>query len=134
MTFTEEDLKQIEAKGLTVAQVSSQIELFKTGIPFTNVYEAATIDNGIIGLNNDNINEAITHFDGKRNDLSLLKFVPASGAATRMFKFLFQFLEEYDPKKESLNSFINKNKLKDFSLFRLSCKYALAYSGTQTEL
>jgi len=119
MTFTEEDLKQIEAKGLTVAQVSSQIELFKTGIPFTNVYEAATIDNGIIGLNNDNFNEAITYFDGKRNDLSLLKFVPASGAATRMFKFLFQFLEEYDPKKESLNSFINKNKLKDFSLFRV---------------
>jgi hypothetical protein len=43
--------------------------------------------------------------------------VPASGAATRMFKFLFQFLAEYNPEKESINSYINKNKAKDLSVF-----------------
>ena len=119
MTFSENDVKQIKAKGLTVDQVNSQIELFKSGIPFTNIYEAATIGNGILALNENNIASFISTFEAKRNNLSLLKFVPASGAATRMFKFLFQFIEAYNPEKESLNAFINKNKLKDFSLFRV---------------
>ena len=47
----------------------------------------------------------------------MVKFVPASGAATRMFKTLFTFLKEYDPLKESINSYINKNQVKELSLF-----------------
>ncbi|MCA0131510.1 DUF4301 family protein [Winogradskyella alexanderae] len=119
MTFTESDLQQIKTKGLSADQVNSQIEQFKSGIPFTNIYEAATIGNGIVALNHDNIASSVSYFEDRRHSLSLVKFVPASGAATRMFKFLFQFLKEYNPEKESLNSFINKNKLKDFSLFRV---------------
>ena len=117
MSFTENDLKQIEAKGMTLQQVESQIELFKSGVPFANISEAATKGNGIIGLNNELIDTAIDHFEERKNDLSLLKFVPASGAATRMFKFLFKFLKEYNPQKESLNAFINKNNFKELSLF-----------------
>ena len=49
--------------------------------------------------------------------MSIIKFVPASGAATRMFKFLFDFLETYNIKKESLNSYINKQKATELSLF-----------------
>ena len=117
MSFTESDIKQIEKKGLTVEKVESQIELFKTGIPFTNIAEAATIGNGIMGLDNQQIDEAVSHFENHKNGLSLLKFVPASGAATRMFKFLFKFLKEYNPQKESLNAFINKNDFKDLAYF-----------------
>ena len=47
MNFTKEDIQQIETKGLTVEKVKSQIELFKKGIPFTNLVAVATIDNGI---------------------------------------------------------------------------------------
>jgi len=119
MSFTASDINQIEEKGLTIEQVQSQINLFKTGIPFTQIVEAATIDNGIIKLNDHTIKTHISKFDSNRENLSLIKFVPASGAATRMFKFLFKFLKEYDPEKESLNAFTNKNKLKDFSLFRV---------------
>ncbi|MEO1030273.1 MAG: DUF4301 family protein [Bacteroidota bacterium] len=117
MSFTENDLKQIEAKGLTLRQVESQIELFKSGIPFMNISEAATKGNGIVGLNDELIDATIDHFEEHKNNLSLLKFVPASGAATRMFKFLFKFLKEYNPKKESLNAFINKNNFRDLALF-----------------
>ena len=117
MSFTEKDKKQIEKKGLTIKDVKSQINTFKTGIPFTNISEAATIGNGITKLNETLINQSISYFEDKKEDISLLKFVPASGAATRMFKFLFQFIEEYDPKEESINSYINKHKLKDMSLF-----------------
>ncbi len=117
MSFTKSDIQQIEAKGLSIRDVESQITLFKSGIPFTNIAEAATIDNGILKLKNENIANSISHFEKEKNKLALLKFVPASGAATRMFKFLFQFVTDYNPKEESINSYINKNGLKDMSLF-----------------
>ncbi|WP_111682373.1 DUF4301 family protein [Winogradskyella tangerina] len=117
MSFTDNDLKQIKAKGLTKEKVEAQIELFKSGIPFTNISEAATIGNGIVELTNELIDAAIDHFEDRKNNLSLLKFVPASGAATRMFKFLFKFLKDYNPNKESLNAFINKNNFRDLALF-----------------
>lgn len=117
MSFTKSDIQQIEKKGLTVNNVESQIELFKSGIPFTNIVEAATIGNGITALDKILIEDSIAFFEAKKNDVALIKFVPASGAATRMFKFLFQFVKEYNPKKESINSYINKNKLKGLSLF-----------------
>ena len=44
MSFTASDINQIEEKGLTIEQVQSQINLFKTGIPFTQIVEAATIE------------------------------------------------------------------------------------------
>jgi len=117
MSFTESDIKQIESKGLTVGKIESQIELFKTGIPFTNIADAATIGNGILAFSEEEKDEAISHFESHKKGLSLLKFVPASGAATRMFKFLFKFLQEYNPKQESLNAFINKNDSKDLAFF-----------------
>lgn len=117
MSFTEKDIQQIEAKGLTLKDVKDQIAIFKSGTPFTNIFEAATLNNGIIKLDDKRIDNAISYFETKKNALSLLKFVPASGAATRMFKFLFQFIDEYDPKEQSINSYINKHKLKDMSLF-----------------
>ncbi|BAO75869.1 DUF4301 family protein [Winogradskyella sp. PG-2] len=119
MSFTKNDINQIERKGLTLQHVESQIELFKTGIPFTNIAEAATIGNGIVALNDKLIKESTTFFEEKKDDISLVKFVPASGAATRMFKFLFQFIKEYNPSKESINAFINKSKLKDLALFSI---------------
>jgi hypothetical protein len=119
MSFTDNGLQQIKAKGLTVKDVESQIALFQSGIPFTNIAGAAVIGNGILALDEESIENSIAYFESKKNDLSLLKFVPASGAATRMFKFLFQFLGEYNPTKESINSYINKNNLKDLELFLL---------------
>ena len=117
MNFTDNDIQQIEAKGLTVAEVESQINIFKSGIPYTNISEAATLGNGITKLNTDLIEAHTSYFETKKNELSLLKFVPASGAATRMFKFLFKFVKEYNPKEASINAYINKNKFKDLSLF-----------------
>ena len=117
MTFSKKDIQQIESKGLNQKDVNKQVELFKTGIPFTNISEAATINNGILVLNDTSIKEFVEIFETEKDNKSLLKFVPASGAATRMFKFLFQFVEQYDPKEQSLNSYINKNKIKELSLF-----------------
>ena len=93
MNFTDLDLKQIIDKGLTLDTINRQIELFKAGVPYTNIFAAATIGNGILQLDEEIINKSIAVFETKKDKVSLLKFVPASGAATRMFKFLFQFVK-----------------------------------------
>ncbi len=117
MSFTDKDLKQIQDNDLTLEKVAKQIEIFEHGIPFTNVSEAATINNGIMPLSESHMADYLSIFERERGNTSLLKFVPASGAATRMFKFLFQFINDYDAKEQTLNAYINKNNLRDLSLF-----------------
>ncbi|MBN4070458.1 DUF4301 family protein [Olleya sp. AH-315-F22] len=117
MKFTENNIKQIEGKGLTVEKVEAQIQLFKTGLPFINLKEAATKVNGILQISDKEQQDFINLFDTKRQALTLIKFVPASGAATRMFKFLFSFLDNYNPNNGSINSYINKNKDTNMPLF-----------------
>jgi hypothetical protein len=115
--FSDKDIKQIESKGLTLQKVMEQINLFETGLPFVTLKDAATIGNGIHGIAEKQKRHYINYFDSKRDQISILKFVPASGAATRMFKFLFQFLKDYNVNNESINSYINRNKAQDLSLF-----------------
>ena len=117
MNFSKKDIQQIENRGLTTKGVEQQITLFENGIPFANLVSEATIDNGILRVSKDEIENYILKFDDKKNDISILKFVPASGAATRMFKSLFAFLDDYILDKGSINSYINKTKNQDLSLF-----------------
>ncbi|WP_299127877.1 DUF4301 family protein [uncultured Winogradskyella sp.] len=134
MTFTQNDLQQMKTKAISVEDVESQITLFKNGIPFTNIAEAATINKGIIALTDKIIDEEIKRFDTHKNDLDLVKFVPASGAATRMFKFLFKFLKDYKPAEHSINSFINTNELKDMSLFMVGLEKMPFYNQVLEQL
>ncbi|WP_418508600.1 DUF4301 family protein [Corallibacter sp.] len=117
MSFSKKDIKQIEQKGLTVAQVNKQIEMFKSGLPFTNLVSAATVGNGILKLSNQEETYYTEIFNNEKDQKCLLKFVPASGAATRMFKFLFTFLEAYNPEKESINAYLNSKDNKDLYIF-----------------
>ncbi len=89
--FTEKDIQQIKNKGLTVDIVKSQINDFENGFPFLNIYKPATINDGIVRLSKNEISVYVKLFDDIKPDT--LKFVPASGAASRMFKFLFEFYE-----------------------------------------
>ena len=108
--FTEKDIEQIKNHGLTVEKVNEQIKFIKSGLVFSNLLEAATIGNGVLRKDKQQEKEFIDFYDGKRDQLSVVKFVPASGAASRMFKFLFQFLNEYNPSQETIESYSEKNK------------------------
>ncbi|WP_452222365.1 DUF4301 family protein [Lacinutrix salivirga] len=134
MSFTETDIQYIENKGLTLETVKRQIRLFKQGLPFINIKEAATIGNGIYSFSEEEINKYIGVFNTKRDTLKLLKFVPASGAATRMFKFLFDFLKEFEPNKESINSYINKHKASELSMFLIGLEKFPFYNEVISKL
>lgn len=92
--LSQEDLKQIALKGMTEEQINTQLEQFKTGFPFLRLEAAASIGHGIIAPEKEErimYEKAWTDYkaEGKR----IVKFVPASGAASRMFKDMFAFLD-----------------------------------------
>lgn len=93
--FKPEDISQITAHGSQTEVIEQQIENFKTGFPFLKLTETASNYHGIIRLSESEFHKYISIFDEKNsNELELIKFVPASGAATRMFKSLFSALED----------------------------------------
>lgn len=94
--FSKEDLEQISAHGLSVAEIEKQLQNFKEGFPRIQLTSAATIDNGGIRLLSDKEIAQYTNFYQKSiKKFKMLKFVPASGAASRMFKDLYTFSATY---------------------------------------
>jgi hypothetical protein len=88
------DKKQIENRGSHIQTVLAQIENFKNGFPYLPLNDVATIDNGIIRLEKNDLEKAVNLYNEKiSNGTRPLKFIPASGAASRMFKALFEALE-----------------------------------------
>ena len=85
-------------KGISAEQVAEQLRKFKTGFPFLKIESAATIDKGILAPGEEEIAGYLEAWDNYcAGGKSILKFVPASGAASRMFKDLFSFLSaDYD--------------------------------------
>ena len=92
--FSEKDLTQIEKRGSDLRTVEQQIENFKTGFPFLKAQKAATIGDGLIKMEESEVAAMVSYFDKQSSKKKLLKFVPASGAASRMFKALFEAKDE----------------------------------------
>ncbi len=99
--FTPDDILQIVVRGSQIERIKQQIENFKTGFPFLKIIEAASHDHGIILLSDDEKAKYISVFDEKvAEGIELIKFVPASGAASRMFQSLFTALEDFQKGKD----------------------------------
>ncbi len=96
--LSQEDLKQITEKGITEQQIAVQLEEFKTGFPFLKLEAAAAIGKGIVAPDEQERKKMIEAWNEyKAAGNKIVKFVPASGAASRMFKNMFAFLTaDYD--------------------------------------
>lgn len=81
--------------GIKPEQVDEQLKHFQHGFDYIRLHEAAAVDNGIKKLEEEDINRLISLFQEKQKTLSLVKMVPASGSATRMFKTLNAFAASY---------------------------------------
>ena len=106
--FTQQDKDFLTKKGISEEKVEHQLNQFKTGFPFLKLSGAASVDNG--GIKSPSDNEKEDYLSAWNNylqgDHSVLKFVPASGAASRMFKNLFEFLDGESDTPD--NDFIKK--------------------------
>lgn len=84
----------MEEHGLTPAALETQLKNFREGFPFLPVTRAASCGDDIRVLDAAGIEQAAARYDRAKESLRVVKFVPASGAATRMFKDLFEFVRE----------------------------------------
>ena len=89
--FNDRDLQQIQERGLTPEKVIAQIEIFRRGFPYAKLRRPCTVGDGIHVLKEEDLQSLGEIHRSSALAGRMMKFVPASGAATRMFKLLLSF-------------------------------------------
>ena len=113
-----EDLKEIASKGISEATFEEQLNRFKTGFPYLKIKAVATVGNGIMRLDGEEETSCEQAWDKFLTDGGTVeKFVPASGAASRMFKNLFEFVSSgiEEPTNDFMKAFFAG--LENFAFF-----------------
>jgi hypothetical protein len=98
MILSEKDLQQIAQRGISAAQIETQLQQVATGFPFLRLEAAAAVGNGIVAPTAEERKTYVEAWEQyKAEGHGVVKFVPASGAASRMFKNMFAFVDaDYD--------------------------------------
>jgi hypothetical protein len=92
--LTQNEIEQVTQKGIALHEIERQLEIFRKGVPFLKLVRPASIGDGIMSLSENRIKDCSEYYLKRiQNNLQPLKFVPASGAASRMFQILYTFLE-----------------------------------------
>ena len=115
-SFTPTDQEFIRQRGSNVEDVTRQFGYFEKGFDFADLQRAATVGDGIIRLKDSEIKDLLDSYPTLLGDKKAVKFVPASGAASRMFKEVFSYLENEDEatRKKALQLL---HSLKDYALY-----------------
>lgn len=117
MGFSSKDFVQIYEYGIPFNKIKKQIKFYNSGIEKSVLVEPAQVLNGIVKFTENEIQDKANFFDANKSNFKLIKFVPASGAASRMFQFLNEFLNDFDIENESINAYINRKKDIELSIF-----------------
>ena len=99
ISLTQEDLHQIAERNVTEEQVERQVAQLKRGTAYVKLVRPATIGDGILRMSPEQVEAMNRTFDEDKEYYQFTKFVPASGAASRMFKDLFAFIENGEETK-----------------------------------
>ena len=126
--YNKSDLKQFKRLGIKPEQVDQQIEHFRNGFDYIALQSAAAVDNGIRQLSEQEVEAHVARFRERTSTLSMVKMVPASGSATRMFKVLNSFMATYDgsdagylqmlQEKNPDTAFIFFEKIREYPFYR----------------
>ena len=122
------DFTQIYNRNIPMSKIQQQLFHFVNGIQKINLAKAAAANDGIFLPKEFEIQNYVNVFEEYKNNFVLQKFVPASGAASRMFKFLSEFLNDYKYGFESINAYINRKKATELSIFLLGLSKFPFYS------
>jgi len=124
--YRQQDLDLLAEKGISIDQIDTQLNQFSSGFPFLPIEAAASVEKGIMRVNKEDeeiyLNSWLEYL---KSDKTVTKFVPASGAASRMFKDLYSFLEAgYDVPATTFEQafFSNIQQFAFFVLLDETCK------------
>lgn len=123
--FNDQDITQIHEHGLTIDAIHQQMNDFATSFPYTKIIRPAIINDGVLPMLNTSYAE---YYKTKCNNYKIVKFVPASGAATRMFKDLFEYLSTGITNKTTQTVLDN---LSDFAFYNDLTQYLPEKPTTQ---
>jgi len=115
--FTEKDFEQMASLGISPETAEKQVERFKTGFPWMEIVAPATPERGITVLEEEEEQAALEYYESEATAQGKCKFVPASGAASRMFKDLFAGLDKPNASSEKFCSNIEKFAFFDPTVF-----------------
>jgi nicotinamide riboside kinase len=115
--FSSTDFLQIREHGIPLKKISKQLDYYNNGIAKSVLIKPAQVSSGIVKFSDDELHQKAQFFDANKTKLKLIKFVPASGAASRMFRFLIEFLNEFEFETESINAYINRKKASELPVF-----------------
>lgn len=106
MTYTKEDLKTFKGRGIKAESIDRQLANFKKGFDYVNLSEPATEGNGIIRILPEEEDNLAGTYERARTTADIVKMVPASGSASRMFKDLFAFMDSFHGSTEEFLDFV----------------------------
>lgn len=86
MAWTASDLEQMERHGVSPREIQRQLGIFRGPAPITKLERPCQLDDGIHRLSEEDQERLVEEWRQLASDERLAKFVPASGAATRMFR------------------------------------------------
>ncbi len=115
--FSSNDFLQILDSKVPISEIEKQLSIYQNGIPKANLNRPAVIGDGILKFTEEEFQSYSLLFDSKKDNFKLKKFIPASGAASRMFKFLNEFLNEFDLENETINAYINRKNATELKIF-----------------
>lgn len=114
--FSQKDLQQIRSKGISIDEINQQIRHFQQGFPPADITMPATPGKGIMLLTEGDQQHYKDVFLDNAPDFRIIRFIPASGAASRMFKSLYEALEHLQGKtlKEQKAWILEQKELRKF--------------------
>jgi len=114
LNFTSLDLAFMAHRGSDPKQVEKQFQFFKTGFDFANIQRNVSVEDGIVKFANPEIEKWIEVYEQMAQKREIVKFVPASGAASRMFKDLYEALQT-ETLSDKAKHYLEK--IKDFAFY-----------------
>lgn len=133
--FTDQDLKQLSDRGISAETAQAQLKRFETGFPWLRLESAATLGHGIVPITPSDENRLIAIWnDYRAQGGSIEKFVPASGAASRMFKNLYAFVDSGRnvPDNDFETAFVNNiHKFAFYASLNAACKRIYGIGANQ---
>lgn len=115
--FSESDFNYINRYGISVEKIRRELSFFENGIAKIDLDRAARIDDGIFSFSEEEIQNLVSYFNANKEQYITEKFVPASGAASRMFKFLIDFINDFKLGEETINAYVNRSNASELSIF-----------------
>ncbi|MDD3320731.1 MAG: DUF4301 family protein [Paludibacter sp.] len=116
--LTKKDEIVLEKRGISAQQIDDQLKSFENEFPYLKIKSAAEVGRGIVKLDENEVQSVLRDWESYlQTDASILKFVPASGAASRMFKDLFEFLDGESEEPE--NAFMMRffSEIQNFAFY-----------------